>query len=838
MRIRTQLILAAFLLAVVPLAAIVGYSYTSSRDALEMAYRKEAERLTRQMDRRLAAIRSDIDQRLAVASSAMPVTSPSSSDVGDIVAVMGDASLVPSLEFQPVRTPAEPVAPVEAEEPRSAQAAPSPRPNPAPAAQTARAVPAPQRERPSADAPVLAEGTRSMASAEGSEGPAVPPVPPVPPSGPIVIHLPTVELPRFQVSEETQELIAEVGALGSRMNDPRLPPEDREDLRKEMQAAQETLRKVITLDRTRFQEQYREAQRIARAQRASTDARNRERTRGGGGAVVVGEAPAAPGAASNGNVNLSPAFGVTHGTTHLSVSVPASSGATGGKTAASSTPGASESSGAERRDASRTESARTETGSVRRPTATESAKSTATAKRTALILGRKFEAPVRSEGEVVGQLRANVSPEQVVSRILGTSDDAGELAFAIDREGNTYTRTQDERRQLDALGIPERVRNGKSVKGIEGWIVSTSTDPQSGLKIGVARPVGENLQELRRAAARNFGLGMGMIAFALIGMIPLTNHLTRDVKMVTEGAERIAHGDLMTRLPVNTKNELGQLARAFNRMAEDLSVNQQKLVEQERARKEQELQQRLMTVEYERKSVELEDARRFQLSMLPKEVPAHPAYEVAVFTRTATEVGGDYYDFHLADEALTVTIGDATGHGAKAGTMVTVVKTLFAAYNERVTPAEFLSDAAEKIKRMELGRMAMALSVARFEPTQMTLSSAGMPPAFVHRKATGVVEEVALAATPLGTMGVSYDQTSVPMSPGDTVLLMSDGFPELLDDDGTQLGYVGAQDAFGAAARAEDAATVIALLAREVRGWRGETAPNDDVTFVVIRALG
>ena len=46
--------------------------------------------------------------------------------------------------------------------------------------------------------------------------------------------------------------------------------------------------------------------------------------------------------------------------------------------------------------------------------------------------------------------------------------------------------------------------------------------------------------------------------------------------------------------------------------------------------------------------------------------------------KTATEVGGDYYDFHIGlDGTLTVVIGDATGHGMKAGTMVTTTKSLF-----------------------------------------------------------------------------------------------------------------------------------------------------------------
>ena len=47
---------------------------------------------------------------------------------------------------------------------------------------------------------------------------------------------------------------------------------------------------------------------------------------------------------------------------------------------------------------------------------------------------------------------------------------------------------------------------------------------------------------------------------------------------------------------------------------------------------------------------------------------------------TATEVGGDYYDFDLGDDGtLTVAIGDATGHGMRAGTLVTATKSLFQA---------------------------------------------------------------------------------------------------------------------------------------------------------------
>jgi sigma-B regulation protein RsbU (phosphoserine phosphatase) len=136
---------------------------------------------------------------------------------------------------------------------------------------------------------------------------------------------------------------------------------------------------------------------------------------------------------------------------------------------------------------------------------------------------------------------------------------------------------------------------------------------------------------------------------------------------------------------------------------------------------------------------------------------------------------------------------------------------------------------------MDLGRMAMALSVGRLSPRELTLSSAGMPPVLVHRAATSAVDEVALNATPLGTLGNSYEELTVALHPGDTILFLTDGFPELMNDTGQQLGYGGALDAFAEAARGATATAVIDALASIAARWHGDAAPNDDVTFVVVR---
>lgn len=448
---------------------------------------------------------------------------------------------------------------------------------------------------------------------------------------------------------------------------------------------------------------------------------------------------------------------------------------------------------------------------------------------------RELNIPVRREGLLVGEVKAQVSGGEVLNRVLGrTRRDQGEIPFAMDDGGALYAASDEDRDLLDELPLHADVEVGDSGETPD-WVIVTSEDSTSGLTFGIARPIGEPLQEIREAAVRNLGIGLGLIGLALLGIVPLSGRMTRDLKQVTLAAERIAGGDLETEVAVRSRNEIGQLAGSFNRMSRDLRENREKLVAEEARRREQEVRESLLQAEFDRKSQELEGARSFQLSLLPKEVPAHRDYEVAVFMETAAEVGGDYYDFRGEESgALTVAIGDATGHGAVAGTMVTIVKSLFSAYPPGAGLAGFLEEANRAIKRMDLGRMAMALALARLEGRELTLSSAGMPPVLLYRAAGGSVEEIELQGMPLGSLDFAYRETRLTLEPGDAVLLMSDGFPELPNPDGDPLGYDRVHDLFSAAgSKAPD--ELIAELSRAAVEWAGEGSPNDDITFVALK---
>ncbi|HEX3527843.1 MAG TPA: SpoIIE family protein phosphatase [Thermoanaerobaculia bacterium] len=457
-----------------------------------------------------------------------------------------------------------------------------------------------------------------------------------------------------------------------------------------------------------------------------------------------------------------------------------------------------------------------------------------------LAFGRDFEVPVVEHGEVVGKLKAQVKSDEVLRRILArTGGGEGEIAFAVDGQGGLHTANDADRKRLE--GLPPLLRAVHASAGsarwiLDDWVVASSKDPDTGLVFGIARPV--PLEEVRQTAARNFGYGLGLTALALFGILPLSTGMTRNLRVVTEGADRIAQGDLETRVPVRSKNEFGRLALAFNRMAADLKQHQQQLLEEERLRKEREIAQALLQTEYDRKSRDLEEARRFQLSLLPRTLPEHPGFEIAVSMRTATEVGGDYYDFFLADDgALTVAIGDATGHGARAGTMVTAVKSLFSADAGASGPRQFLAEAARAVKRMGLERMAMALALARLEGRQLVVSSAGMPPLLIYRRQGARVEEVALAGMPLGGLAFDYEERRLEIAPGDTILLMTDGLPELADPEGEPLGYPRVRSLFGELGGLPQAGPedVIAGLTRAAESWAAGQPYRDDVTLVAIR---
>lgn len=244
---------------------------------------------------------------------------------------------------------------------------------------------------------------------------------------------------------------------------------------------------------------------------------------------------------------------------------------------------------------------------------------------------------------------------------------------------------------------------------------------------------------------------------------------------------------------------------------------------------------RAHTVEAEnrRKSEEMEQARAIQLSLLPKEAPVMPAFEIAVHLETATEVGGDYYDFFpQKDGSLFIVTGDATGHGISAGMMVSMTKSALKALDVH-SPKILLEQLNQVLRAVDLTRMQMALNVIHLSPDRLDISSAGMPPAFLYRSFLETTVEILLPGLPLGAMiNPIYELRSHELQNGDTFVLLSDGLPELLADRHQQDGYRVVAETITRHGResAENLKSHLLALIRE-----DDRPLDDDVTLLVVK---
>jgi len=261
-----------------------------------------------------------------------------------------------------------------------------------------------------------------------------------------------------------------------------------------------------------------------------------------------------------------------------------------------------------------------------------------------------------------------------------------------------------------------------------------------------------------------------------------------------------------------------------------------KLRENELRLKATEAEKRAIEAENERKTKELEEARALQLSMLPKELPKLPHLEIAAFMRTATEVGGDYYDFLLQEDGiLNVAFGDATGHGLQAGTMVTLMKGFFTSDSSKLSPQDFMNHCSGMIKEIRLGRILMSFCYLKIDGCKLSITSAGMPPVYYYNKGNKIVEEIVIQGMPLGAMRkFQYKLVEKELKTGDTILLLTDGLPEQMNTKEEMFDYSRVKENFTLLAE-NNPDEIINKLTAAGDNWMEGTVQADDISFVVIK---
>lgn len=435
-------------------------------------------------------------------------------------------------------------------------------------------------------------------------------------------------------------------------------------------------------------------------------------------------------------------------------------------------------------------------------------------------LNREFGCDVRQGDRSVGRLRAMVASDRLVGEVLSKSSlQAGEIPFAVDPKGNVYTPDPEDLPTIRAIPL---LAGGVPAPGAapDDWVVVTRDDDSSGLVLGLAHPVGDSLREIRRTSVRNLVLGLGMAFVALLGILPLSHRITRNLIDVTRGADRLAAGNLDAQVPVRSRDEFGQLARSFNQMADKLKENQQRLIEQERLRKE------------------LEMCRRIQSELLPRAPMRFPFAEIQGVSIPARELGGDFFNyFELAGGTIALLMGDVSGKGVPAALlMANLQATLRARLPVERDLAVFAADLDREVESSTAAQVYLTLFLSVLDPERRELRfvNAGHQVPFLVRRG-GPIEQLGPTGRPIGLLsGGGYREGTVTVRPGDCLFLYTDGLVDAENASGSTFGMDRLSDVLATAAgEAPDA--LLARVETAVRTHRGGVEAPDDAAMMVLR---
>ncbi len=236
---------------------------------------------------------------------------------------------------------------------------------------------------------------------------------------------------------------------------------------------------------------------------------------------------------------------------------------------------------------------------------------------------------------------------------------------------------------------------------------------------------------------------------------------------------------------------------------------------------------------------ELDVAQKIQQSVLPTEFPISDIYEIDARMLAAREVGGDFYDvLRLENGRIGLSVADVSDKGIPAALFMMSALTLLKGSAIGVgAPGAVLTEVNDLLNEENEAAMFVTLLYAVFNPSNGLLNYANgghNPPIIVHPDGTSTL----LPATGGIALGVApnfqYEESSVILDPGDTIVLYTDGVTEAMNAEGEEFSLDRLRDLFTNVPPRNPKETNAAIF-EAVSAFAGDTPQSDDITCLACR---
>ncbi len=318
-----------------------------------------------------------------------------------------------------------------------------------------------------------------------------------------------------------------------------------------------------------------------------------------------------------------------------------------------------------------------------------------------------------------------------------------------------------------------------------------------------------------------------ILCFLIIIGVFAANTLTKALRGLADATSKVMDGDFTVRVEEKSEDEIGSLAKSFNKMTEEVS----RLLDK--------------TAENARMEAELQTAQTVQDTLFPRNDAKIGPYCIYGDSVPASECGGDWWHYSEVEGKVYLWIGDATGHGVPAALLTSAARAVASVIEGMpdITPGKALSMLNKAIHSTSKGEMMMTFFLACFdlEKNTLTYSNASHdPPFFLSNEVEGKpkrrdylplmeINNPRLGENPEST----YSDYTMKVQEGDKIVFYTDGIVDVKSPEGELWGERRFLKSLSEINTQNVDSTVVSVFS-QLNEFRKETPLDDDVTLVVV----
>ncbi len=422
-----------------------------------------------------------------------------------------------------------------------------------------------------------------------------------------------------------------------------------------------------------------------------------------------------------------------------------------------------------------------------------------------------------------------------------TEDNASDMAYFL---GDNSTKLEKQIKE-EKKGAEESVINGREKYLVYSRIASADWSTVIVLdKNEIFKAASESSDSLKKIektekekATAQFiiicilwaGIAGGLLLLGMVLSRKVSRRISDPVMELCTGVRAVGEENLCYEPHLKTEDELEELDRAFGSMTRSLAAYIEDLSR--------------LTAEKERMETELTVATQIQSSMLPCIFPPFPEREeidIYATMEPAREVGGDFYDFFLADEDhLCIIMADVSGKGIPAALFMVVSKTLL---KDNVIAGRPLGEVLKRVNGQLCENNDAQMFVTAFAAVldlksgNLTFVNAGHNPPVVRREDGKIIWLTSPAGFVLaGLKEMEYQEGTMKLKGGDRFFAYTDGVTEAMDTNGSIYG----QDRLAALIEGKwndkiSASSMIWTVREDIRDFVKGAEQADDITMLAL----